>query len=88
MRVSCENGIVTLDGVILDERERAALRVVAEGVAGVKGVKDELVWADPNTGMTVSAEDLRKPIYAGWLPAQARAISSLIAARSIGRGFQ
>ena len=37
------DGIVELDGAILDEKEREALRVAAENVRGVKGVLDHLV---------------------------------------------
>ena len=36
--------------VALDEREREALRVAAENVPGVKSVRDELIWVDPNSG--------------------------------------
>jgi CBS domain-containing protein len=40
------NGVVVLKGTITDERERAALRVVAENVPGVKAVHDRLFWVD------------------------------------------
>ena len=40
------NGVVILKGTIDDERERAALRVAAENVPGVKAVHDRLVWVD------------------------------------------
>lgn len=40
------NGVVILKGTIIDERERAALRVAAENVPGVKAVHDRLVWVD------------------------------------------
>jgi len=40
------NGIVVLKGTITDERERAALRVAAENVPGVRAVHDRLVWVD------------------------------------------
>jgi CBS domain-containing protein len=58
VQVSCQDGIVTLTGVIFEESDRDALRVVAEGVPGVKRVRDELIWVEPLSGMTVSAEDL------------------------------
>jgi CBS domain-containing protein len=45
MRVA--NGIIELYGAIEDERERTALRVLAENVPGVKAVHDHLVWLDP-----------------------------------------
>jgi len=44
---------VDLNGVILEEREREALRVVAENVAGVKAVEDHLVWIEPVSGIVI-----------------------------------
>jgi hypothetical protein len=40
-----------LDGVILDEKMRRALRVAAENVPGVKAVTDRIVWVEPHSGM-------------------------------------
>ncbi len=48
--VEVEAGRVRLQGVIVDERSRAAMRVLAENVAGVTSVVDELVGADPVSG--------------------------------------
>ena len=53
--VGVADGIVELRGVVTDERERAALRVLAETVPGVKGVRDELVWVEPVSGMAFGA---------------------------------
>jgi CBS domain-containing protein len=50
--VTVHNGVVELWGSILDERERQAVVVAAENVAGVKHVNDHLVWVEPMTGMT------------------------------------
>ena len=47
------NGVVVLKGTIPDERERAALRVVAENVPGVKAVHDRLVWIDSVSGIVI-----------------------------------
>jgi hypothetical protein len=44
-------------GVIADERQRAALKVAAENIPGVKAVKDHMVWVEPNTGMTIEAPE-------------------------------
>lgn len=52
--VKVKDGIVDLDGVLLVEADRAALRVAAQNVAGVRSVRDHLVWIEPNTGMTYS----------------------------------
>ena len=37
-------------GTILDDRDRRALRVLAENVAGVRGVEDELLTVEPLAG--------------------------------------
>ena len=47
------DGVVELQGTILDERERAALIVAAENLPGVKSVQDKLVWVEPNSGMVI-----------------------------------
>src|SRR5262249_27449687 len=44
IEITVKDGIVDLNGVILDEKEREALRVVAENAPGVKAVKDHLAW--------------------------------------------
>ena len=53
--VVVENAVVELRGAITDEREREALRVAAENVAGVKAVRDRLVWVEPISGMVLDA---------------------------------
>jgi CBS domain-containing protein len=53
--ITVENGVVDLNGVILDEHERAALRVAAENVPGVKAVEDHLVWVEPVSGTVIDA---------------------------------
>jgi len=45
------DGVVHLWGTIFDDRERMALKVLAEGVPGVKGVQDHLTWIEPMSGM-------------------------------------
>jgi CBS domain-containing protein len=57
MDVVVRDGVVELFGVITDERQREALRVVCENVPGVKAVKDHMAWIDPSTGMTFDAPD-------------------------------
>lgn len=51
------NGVVTLSGFVLDERQRVALKVLVENVPGVKAVRDELVWVDPVSGVTIEPEE-------------------------------
>jgi CBS domain-containing protein len=48
-----ENGVVELRGLITDERERAAMRVLAENVAGVRGVVDHLLWIEKGSGIAM-----------------------------------
>ncbi|MBV8336422.1 MAG: CBS domain-containing protein [Alphaproteobacteria bacterium] len=55
LTVDVVNGVVALDGVILDERKRSALRVAAENVPGVKAVADRTVWVEPHSGMAFEA---------------------------------
>jgi CBS domain-containing protein len=53
LAITVKDGVVNLDGVILEEKEREALRVVAENAPGVKSVEDHLVWIDPVSGIVV-----------------------------------
>lgn len=62
LSISVKDGVVDLNGVILEEKEREALRVVAENVAGVRAVEDHLVWVEPVSGTVIdSSEDRRTP---------------------------
>jgi CBS domain-containing protein len=45
-----QDGNVELCGVIFDERERSALRVLVESVPGVVAIRDHLVYVEPNSG--------------------------------------
>jgi CBS-domain-containing membrane protein len=45
------DGVVHLWGTIFDDRERTAMKVLAEGVPGVKGVQDHMIWIEPLSGM-------------------------------------
>ena len=53
LSISVKDGVVDLNGVILDEKEREALRVVAENVSGVRSVEDHLVWIEPVSGTVI-----------------------------------
>ncbi len=48
-----QEGVVDLWGTILDERQRQALKVVAENIPGVKAVHDHLVWVEPTSGVII-----------------------------------
>ena len=53
LSISVKDGVVDLNGVILEEKEREALRVVAENVPGVRAVEDHLVWIEPVSGTVI-----------------------------------
>lgn len=53
LAISVKDGVVVLNGVILEEKEREALRVVAENTAGVRAVEDHLVWVEPVSGTVI-----------------------------------
>jgi len=58
VNVVVKNGVADLWGTITDERERQACVVTAENTAGVKQVRDHLVWVEPMSGMAFpSSED-------------------------------
>jgi osmotically-inducible protein OsmY len=61
--VVVHDGVVELWGVVIDERQRTALKVAAENIPGVKSIKDHLVWVEPTSGVIMDApeEPAQKP---------------------------
>jgi CBS-domain-containing membrane protein len=57
LTVTVADGVVELDGVVLDEHERGALRVAAENVPGVRGVLDRLIWVEPVSGTVIEGAE-------------------------------
>lgn len=55
--VIVHDGVVELWGVVVDDRQRAALKVAAENTPGVTAVKDHLVWVEPTSGMVIEPPD-------------------------------
>ncbi|MCW3478927.1 CBS domain-containing protein [Neisseriaceae bacterium JH1-16] len=53
LKIQVRDGVVDLCGTITDERQRAALRVAAECICGVRAVHDHLVWLDALTGAVI-----------------------------------
>jgi CBS domain-containing protein len=49
--VTVRKGVVQLSGGLSDERQRQALRILAENTPGVKKVQDDLVRFEPEAGM-------------------------------------
>jgi len=54
--VFVKDGVVTLSGAVMDDRQREALRIAAENVVGVKEVDNQVVWIEPVSGMVVEAQ--------------------------------
>jgi len=46
INIAVNDGVVELSGAITDIRQRNALKVAAENIPGVAGVRDNLVWID------------------------------------------
>jgi CBS domain-containing protein len=59
--VRIEAGVAELHGAITDERERTALRVLAENTPGVTAVRDHLVWIEPVSGLVIPAVGSEPP---------------------------
>jgi len=57
VRVEVENGAVTYEGAITDERLRAGLKVIAENTPRVTEVHDHMCWIEPNSGFYVPPEE-------------------------------
>ena len=57
VRVEVENGAVTYEGAITDERLRSGLKVIAENTPGVTEVHDHMCWIEPNSGFYVPSEE-------------------------------
>jgi CBS domain-containing protein len=70
--VVVHDGVVDLWGMVVDERQRNALKVAAENIPGVTGVKDHLIWIEPTSGIVIEppeetpAQSRRPPVVAAW----------------------
>ena len=62
INVMVTDGTVELNGCIIDDRERAAMIVLAENVPGVKKVVDHLVWVEPMSGMVMVPPSSEEPV--------------------------
>ena len=58
VRIVVESGVATLEGTIFQDSLREGLKVLAENVAGVKSVRDQLAWIEPNSGYLVGMQGL------------------------------
>jgi CBS-domain-containing membrane protein len=59
INVVVRDGVVQLWGVIFDERQREALRVLVENIGGIKGIKDNLIWVEPMSGLVIEPPEHR-----------------------------
>lgn len=59
--IDVQDGVVQIDGVVFDVRERDAFRVAAENAPGVKRVENRLVCVEPNTGTLMAGPDDEAP---------------------------
>ncbi len=48
-----KDGIVTLSGTIMDERERSAIVIAAQNVPGVRAIEDHMAFVEPVSGMVI-----------------------------------
>jgi len=55
IRVTVEDAVVALEGVIFSADERDAVMVIAENAPGVKVVRDQMSYVDPGSGMAIPA---------------------------------
>ena len=55
VHVNVVRGIADMQGVLSDDRERIALRVLVENMPGVTGVKDHLTTIEPITGVLIQS---------------------------------
>ena len=57
INVKVSEGVVDLSGMLADEAQREAVRIIAENVAGVRTVHDHLVWIEPYSGTVLTSPE-------------------------------
>ena len=57
INVIVRNGVAEFWGTIFDDREREAIRVVAENIPGITGVQDHLLLIEPISGMVFQSPE-------------------------------
>ena len=55
--VAVKDGVVSFRGVLTDERQRNAIRAVAENIDAVRGVRDHMIWSDPFTATVLASPE-------------------------------
>lgn len=51
IRIAVTDGIVDLEGIVMNDADRRAVNVIAENAPGVTEVRDNLIYVDPGSGM-------------------------------------
>lgn len=57
VNVTVRDGVVELWGTVFDERERLALKVIAENTEGVKEIKDHILFVEPYSGFAIPSQE-------------------------------
>jgi CBS domain-containing protein len=55
VKIAVHDGVVTMEGVVLDPLQIEAFEVAAENIPGVKKVNDRMIWIDPIYGSAYDA---------------------------------
>jgi CBS domain-containing protein len=51
------NGVVSLRGSLSDNRQRDAIKVIAENAPGVTAIHDHMIWVEPNSGVYLLSDE-------------------------------
>jgi CBS domain-containing protein len=55
--VDVVDGVVTLRGVLTDDRQRRALHALVASISGVRMIHDHMAWAEPFSGTVIESPD-------------------------------
>jgi CBS domain-containing protein len=55
VKIAVHDGVVTMEGVVLDPLQIEAFEVAAENIPGVRKVNDRMIWIDPIYGSAYDA---------------------------------
>ena len=57
VHITVKDGVLTLEGAVMDPRQMQAFEVAAENIPGVKRVADRLIYVDPFSGSSFDANN-------------------------------
>jgi CBS domain-containing protein len=55
--IAVSDGVVSLYGLLSDDRERSAIRALVESIDGVRDVHDHMGWAEPFSGVVLASPE-------------------------------